>query len=366
MKLTLADILNWLCETDARRLRELWERADRVRREHVGNAVHLRGLIEISSFCDRSCLYCGLRMPNREVLRYRMSAEEILQAARAAGERGYGTIVLQAGEDPGLDIDALGQVIARVKRESALAITLSLGERSEEELRALKNAGADRYLLRFETSHASLFDQIHPLKPAEPPGQRWALLSCLRELGFELGSGVMIGLPGQRLEDLAWDVEWFRRWDLDMIGVGPFIADPQTPLGAMPLSNRAENALQVQGDEVTTCKVIALARLVCPRANIPSTTALATINPERGQRLGLERGANVMMPNFTPAKYRRAYAIYPQKAGSRCTVEESDRSARDCLAALGRPVASGRGDSPAMERRRATSSRTLEASYRAE
>ncbi|MHB8864975.1 MAG: [FeFe] hydrogenase H-cluster radical SAM maturase HydE [Pirellulaceae bacterium] len=368
MALTFDEILGWLKETDSRRLDWLWKSADQVRREHVGDGVHLRGLLEISNFCDRSCLYCGIRQPNAGLPRYRMTWDEIRAGAGEAVRRGYGTVVLQSGEDPALDVARLCEVIREIKSpsghhakistgtnanaktdantETPLAVTLSLGERPEGELQALRDAGADRYLLRFETSNRDLLQAIHPPRAGEAAGHRLSLLSVLRRQGFEVGSGVMVGIPGQSWADLARDVLLFKQLDLDMIGIGPYIPHPDTPL-----FERARRAGQCGGDqaladEVTTYKMLALARLACPRANIPSTTALATINPSIGQMLGLQRGANVLMPNVTPRKYRSQYAIYPHKSGSQRTPEQSDEVAREQIAALGRYVAIGRGDSP--------------------
>ena len=235
------------------------------------------------------------------------------------------------------------------RANTPLAITLSLGERSDPELLALRQAGADRYLLRFETSNVELFQTIHPPQTGEPAGQRRALLLRLRDIGFEVGSGVMIGLPGQTLADLARDIELFQQLDLDMIGMGPFIPHPDTPLSSAshPTAPQWLPAIgsptdqYAQADELTTYKMIALARIACPRTNIPSTTALATINPQQGQFLGLQRGANVIMPNLTPLKYRRDYEIYPNKAGSQRTPDESDVVAQEQLVALGRPIACG-------------------------
>ncbi len=350
MRLSFDETLRWLQQEDPLQLDLLWEAASFVRHQSVGDAVHLRGLLEISNYCDRSCWYCGLRMPNAQIPRYRLGAQEILDGAAEAVRRAYGSVVLQAGEDPHLDIDQLCDVIRRIKTLTPLAVTLSLGERSDGELQQLREAGADRYLLRFETSNRQLFERIHPSRPGQAPGQRRALLLRLRELGYELGSGVMVGLPGQSCSDLAQDVQLFQELDLDMIGIGPYIPHPDTPLAdevATDLngSAAAENLL-------TTYKMIALARLACPASNIPSTTALATLDPYRGQRLGLQRGANVIMPNLTPRKYRRDYEIYPHKAGTERSPHESDAAARAELAAVGRPAARGRGDSPRFLRRR--------------
>jgi biotin synthase len=345
VSLTFDEILGWLRETSDQRLDWLWREADRVRREQVGDDVHLRGLLEISNYCDRQCLYCGIRQPNVHLERYRMTADEILAGAREAIRCGYGTIVMQAGEDPALDVDELCAVIRAIKQDTPLAVTLSLGERSEAELRSLRRAGADRYLLRFETSNLDLLHALHPPRAAEPKEQRLSLLGRLGELGFEVGSGVMVGLPGQSLADLARDILLFRQLDLDMIGIGPYIPHPHTPLFERGSAIGAGCEDQAAADELTTYKMIALTRLACPQVNIPSTTALATISPQAGRILGLARGANIVMPNLTPLRYRSHYEIYPNKAGARGTPEESDRFVREQIRALGRRVGTGRGDS---------------------
>ena len=294
-----SEILSWLREIDESRLEELWRRADLVRQQAVGGEVHLRGLIEISNHCVRLCGYCGLRVDHRDLPRYRMTADEIMACVREGVAFGYGTAVLQAGEDPGIGAEWMADVVRRIKAESPLAVTLSLGEREHGELALWREAGADRYLLRFETSNRELFERIHPPAPGRP-SDRIALLDELRELGYEVGSGVMIGIPGQTYDDLAADLELFRALDLDMIGVGPFLMHPQTPLADPQQQPVAPPGEQVPASELMTYKVIALTRLLCPRANIPSTTALATVNTRNGRELGLVRGANIVMPNLTP------------------------------------------------------------------
>jgi biotin synthase len=338
--ITRAEILRWLHEEDPARLRELWERADRIRRTVVGDAIHLRGLIEISNHCARLCAYCGIRAGSA-VERYRMAPEEIVACARKAVALGYGTVVLQSGEDPGLTQEAIEQTIRAIKSETPLAVTLSLGERDSEHLARWKRAGADRYLLRFETSNRALYERIHPVLIAGAP-DRITILLRLRRLGYEVGSGVMIGLPGQTCEDLADDVETFRRIGLDMIGVGPYLPHPDTPL--------ASEVRPPWDSEAMTYKVIALARLVCPAANIPSTTALATVNRLGGRELGLARGANVLMPNITPQQYREHYTIYPDKACLLETADDCHECLRGRISAMGRSVGSGRGDSRARGR----------------
>jgi biotin synthase len=339
-----SEILAWLRENDAARLETLWQLADQARRQYVGGQVHLRGLIEVSNHCVRMCGYCGLRAGNQALGRYRLTDEEILGCVRKAVEFGYGTVVLQAGEDPELTRDRIAQLVRTIKTETSLAVTLSLGERDDEELAVWRQAGADRYLLRFETSNRALFQQIHPPRPGHEPKDRMAILATLRCLGYEVGSGVMIGIPGQSYDDLADDIERFARLNLDMIGVGPYLRHPDTPLGQSNLLQAPEGE-QVPSNELMTYKVVALTRLACPRANIPATTALATINTQSGRELGLQRGANVVMPNLTPVQYRAMYEIYPGKA----CIAETGEACRHCLThrirSIGRQPGQGRGDS---------------------
>jgi biotin synthase len=335
-------ILHWLTETDTEALEELWQKADCVRKDHVGDEVHLRGLIEISNHCLRQCHYCGLRAGNRDITRYRMTADEIVVCAKQAQSFGYGTVVLQAGEDEGLTLDFVAQTIRRIKSEADVAVTLSLGERTQDELHAWREAGADRYLLRFETSNSELFSRMHPPRAENRPS-RMELLRHLAPLGYEVGSGVMIGIPGQSYDDLANDLELFRALDLDMIGVGPFIAHPATPLAkALPIDPKSQSP----ATELMTYKMIALARLMCPDANIPSTTALATLNITEGRELGLQRGANIVMPNMTPPQYRVYYEIYPAKACIRETADLCNRCITGRIRKIGRDIGQGPGTSP--------------------
>jgi len=340
-----SEIVAWLRETNEARLEELWRRADLVRQQSVGGEVHLRGLIEISNHCIRLCGYCGLRVDHRELPRYRMTADEILACVQEGVAFGYGSVVLQAGEDPGIRADWMADVVRRIKADSPMAVTLSLGERDYDELALWRAAGADRYLLRFETSNRELFEQIHPPHPGRA-SDRIAILGILRRLGYEVGSGVMIGIPGQSYDDLAGDLELFRELNLDMIGVGPFLMHPETPLADPQQQPVAAPGEQVPATELMTYKVIALTRLLCSRANIPSTTALATLNKRNGRELGLVRVANIVMPNLTPPKYRVHYEIYPNKA----CIQESAGLCHQCMEvrieSIGRTRGSGRGDSP--------------------
>ncbi len=341
------EVLQWLREEEPARLEMLYRRADEARRHAVGDEVHLRGLLEISNHCVRSCTYCGLNAGRRNLTRYRMTAAEIMESVGEILSFGYGTVVMQSGEDYGIEAGWMGDLVRRIKSETPLAVTLSLGERPEADLVAWKRAGADRYLLRFETSDPALYDRIHP-RLAGRASDRIAILKRLREIGYEIGSGVMIGIPGQTFESLADDLELFRALDLDMIGVGPYLSHPATPLGTIgpigpigPMTTA--RSFQVPNTEEMTYKVVALARLLCPEANIPATTALATLNTVQGRELGLSRGANVVMPNVTPAKYRRLYEIYPGKA----CIGETAAACQECMAgrirAIGRSIGVGPG-----------------------
>ena len=332
-------IIDWLREEDDQKLEILWRLADETRIAHVGDQVHLRGLIEVSNICARRCGYCGISADNRQIQRYRMTEEEIMDCVQRAVGFGYGTVVMQAGEDYGITRQWMANIIRRIKAETPLAVTLSLGERPDEDLIAWRGAGANRYLIRFETSNRKLYDRIHP-PLGDKSSDRFAILENLKKLGYEVGSGIMIGIPGQTYKDLASDILAFRELDLDMIGVGPFIPHPETPLGQCSDDVAAD---QVPNTEKMTYKVIALTRLVCPEANIPSTTALASLNKADGRELGLMRGANIVMPNLTPPQYRVMYEIYPNKA----CINETSEACASCLFMrilnIGRTVGSGQG-----------------------
>jgi biotin synthase len=335
-------ILHWLREEDPARLEPLWAMADNARAQFVGRAVHLRGLIEISNYCVRQCTYCGLRSGNHDLNRYRMTADEILACAHRAVSLGHGTVVMQAGEDYGIGTAWLAEIIRRIKSETTLAVTLSLGERPLSDLAAWRSAGADRYLLRFETSEPRLYNIIHPSLPHQI-SDRVAILKQLRELGYEVGSGIMIGIPGQTYETVANDIQLFRELDLDMIGIGPYIAHPNTPLGNGQITFGVPEYEHVPNTELMVYKAVALTRLVCPEANIPSTTALATINQTNGRELGLQRGANVVMPNLTPPQYRVLYQIYPGKACISETGEACHRCLHHRIASIRREIGAGPG-----------------------
>jgi len=340
------EISAWLREEDPDRIRPLLSHADETRRAAVGDAVHLRGLVEISNHCRRSCLYCGLRAGRQHPLeRYRMSAGEILACARTAQRLGYGTVVLQAGEDPGLDSAAIADLIRRIKTETGLALTLSLGERDPEELADWREAGADRYLLRFETSDADLYARIHPPRPGQSC-DRFDLLRLLDMLGYEVGSGIMVGIPGQTYASLLADLREFGRLGLDMIGIGPYIPNPDADPDFAALASAPGPQDQVPPTPEMARKVVALTRILYPHTNIPSTTGLATVSGRAGYASGLMAGANVVMPNLTPTRYRELYAIYPHKICAREDPEAAHANVMTILRALGRAAGVGPGHSP--------------------
>jgi biotin synthase len=305
----------------------------------VGDAVHMRGVVEFSNYCARQCAYCGLRRGNRAATRYRMTAEEILDCTRLAAELGHGTVVLESGEDYGLTTEWLAEIVRRIKGETGLAVTLSVGEFPEKDLAAWRQAGADRYLLRLETSDPELYAFIHP-PFAGQARSRIELLKTIRGLGYQTGSGSMIGIPGQTYQSLIHDIETFQSLDLDIISMGPYFPHPQSPLGRRELLRELPASEQVPNSEEMVYKMVALTRIACPQADIPSTS---------DRELGLQRGANVVMPNLTPVAYRPLYEIYPHQTATR-------GAASGCLSCLhGRITGLGRtlGHGPGGRRREA-------------
>jgi biotin synthase len=288
----LQALVQWPPET-------LLARADAVRARTKGPGVLLRAIIEFSNHCVRNCMYCGLRRVNSRIERYRMRPGQIVEVACAAASAGIGTVVLQSGEDPDYPAEAIAELVSEIKARAEMKITLSLGEREGWEYALWRRAGADRYLMKHETADPELYCAMHPGTTLD---DRLNSLRLLKSLGYEIGSGFIVGLPGQTLETLAADVALSQDLGVDMCGVGPFVPQADTPL-----------ARTTKGDVETTLKMIALIRLACPEANIPATTALASLAPADGQRRALEAGANVIMPNFTPDDFRINYKIYDNK-----------------------------------------------------
>ena len=320
-----ADICALLTQKEAT---PLYRAADLVRKKYVGDGVYLRGLIEFSSYCKNDCMYCGLRRSNTQARRYRLTPEQILDMARQAVHLGYKTVVLQSGEDLWFSTDRLCELIREIKK-SDVAITLSIGEKTREEYAAYKRAGADRYLLRIETTDKALYEKLDPQMSFD---NRVRCLYDLKELVYEVGYGSLVGLPGQTTESLANDLLFFKQIPVDMAGIGPFIPHPHTPLKGEKPDGHFELSL----------KMMALMRLLLPDINIPATTAMETLHPQ-GRLLALQCGANVVMPNVTEGEYRKQYELYPGKV---CTGENPGQC-RGCIQgkieSIGRFVSSGKG-----------------------
>jgi biotin synthase len=306
---------------------ELFKAADKVRKKYVGDEVQLRGLIEFSNICKRNCLYCGLRSSNKNVKRYRLAPDEIVDLARKAVEYGYKTVVMQSGEDEYYTVEKLKYIITNIKKLD-VAITLSIGEKTIEEYKAYREVGADRYLIRIETTDKKLYEDMDPGMSHE---ERKRCLKDLGSLGYEVGTGCLVGLPGQSIESLADDILFFKEIGADMIGIGPFIPNEDTPL---------KDA--AGGDFNMSLKVMAITRLLMPDINIPATTAMETLSKD-GRITALQSGANVVMPNVTEGEYRKLYALYPGKV---CT-GDTPSHCRGCITgkikSIGRTISESKG-----------------------
>lgn len=283
------------------------EFADSVRQKFCGDGILLRGIVEFSSYCKNNCYYCGLNAGNRKIERYRMDESEIFDAVKDVHRSGIKTVVLQSGEDPDYDWDMLTYAVKEIKEQFGIRVTLSCGEQEEKLYEKWKKAGADRYLLKIETSNGRLYEKLHPGMSFEG---RVNCLRVLKKLGFQTGSGMIVGLQGQTIEDIANDILFFSKEDFDMIGINPFIAHSESMLKNHP-----------DGDPYLTVRTVALTRIITKNAHLPATTALGSINGSDLRILALQAGANVIMPNFTPFKYRKQYEIYPNK---RCLSEGDD------------------------------------------
>lgn len=328
--LTKEEIIFLLSISNKDDQQRLFNRADQVRFQYCGNEVHLRGIIELSNYCDQNCIYCGLREDNYKLTRYRMTPEEVIETAHVISNLGIYTIVLQSGEDHYYDTDMIAYIIYQIKQNADVAITLSLGERGFEEYRTWKIAGADRYLLKHETANPILYSKNHSNQKLE---DRLSHLRFLNNIGYQIGSGNMIGLPWQTIEDIADDILLCREFDLDMAAFGPFIPSPNTPY-----------ANKTAGDVDLTLRTMAIARIVLKNVHIPATTALATLDDD-GRIKGLNAGANIVMPDLTPSPYREQYQIYPDR---KC-INDNPLSCKGCLQlqieSIGRKISGSRGDS---------------------
>lgn len=308
-KLTYNNILNFLTGDQAE-TEQLFMRSENVKSESIGRYTYLRGLIELSNICRKDCLYCGIRCSNKNTERYTLTDSEVIECAIKAYESNYGSIVIQAGENQSkefiLKIERLLKTIKKLTNNS-LAITLSLGEQTHETLSRWRDAGAERYLLRIETSSEELFRKIHPDNELHSFDTRIKAIESLRELSYQLGSGVMIGLPFQTVQDLAHDLIWLRDMDIDMCGMGPYLEHKETPLYEFK-----DKLKSLEWRKTMTLKMIASLRILMPTINIAATTALQSIDPAAREK-AMRIGANVVMPNLTPKSARSSYKLYENK-----------------------------------------------------
>ena len=312
----------------------LFEQAGAVRHRYYGHDIYIRGLIEFTNYCKNNCYYCGIRCENRAVQRYRLTEEEILSCCESGYALGFRTFVLQGGEDPYFTQERMVSLIHRIKQQYPdCALTLSIGEKSREEYQAYFEAGADRYLLRHETANDEHYRRLHPENMS--PQNRKRCLRDLKEIGFQTGCGFMVGSPFQTTECLAEDMLFIKDLQPEMVGIGPFIAQHDTPFRDCP-----------SGTMELTLFMLGLLRLTLPQVLLPSTTALGTVHPQ-GREKGILAGANVVMPNLSPVSVRKKYLLYDNKI---CTGDEA-AECRNCLAqrmkAIGYEVVVSRGDYPA-------------------
>ena len=329
------------------KIAELRAAAYEVKLREIGRGVSLRGLIEIGNVCAKDCHYCGIRKSNRNVERFRLSKDEIIRSAKSVIEMRYGSLVLQSGEIESEEHTAFIEDVLReimTLSNGALGVTLSLGEQTPETYRRWREAGASRYLLRIETSSPSLYARLHPADGKHSFERRRACLRSLRECGYQVGSGVMCGLPGQTLDDLARDIEFFAEENLDMIGMGPYIPHHETPLFSVK-----GQGLTVNGHWSIlnlALNMISVTRLRLPDVNIAATTALQTLAPD-GREQGLLAGANVIMPNVTDTSYRRRYQLYDGKPSLDENAEQIRAALTASVSAIGEHILwDQRGDSP--------------------
>lgn len=347
--MTRNDLIELLCLTDTEQLQQLYEAAYAVKAACVGRVVYYRGLIEFSNRCIKNCCYCGIRRDNHEVERFDTEREDILAMAQWAYENRYGSLTLQSGERQDADFAAyIEQLVRDIKTMShgELGITLCVGEQKEDTYRRWFEAGAHRYLLRIESSNPELYKQLHPQDGHHEWAVRKSCLESLRRIGYQVGTGDMIGLPGQTIEDLADDILFYRDMDIDMIGMGPYVVHHNTPVGKHVLAAGGDSP-QCKSRRLTLgLNMIAVTRLFLRDVNIAATTALQALHP-LGRELGLKAGANVLMPIVTLPKFRSQYLLYDNKP----CVEDSPEQCRHCLegrvASVGDTVGFEKwGDSP--------------------
>ena len=316
----------------------LFDFSGKIKQENVGNTVYLRGLIELSNICEKDCYYCGIRKSNSNVHRYSISDDEVMEAIKYARENGYGSVAIQSGE---IQSKAFTEKITRILQNTGkltngeLGVTLSCGEQTEETYRQWFESGAHRYLLRIETSDRELYSKLHPNDHIHRFERRLEALEMLKKTGYQVGTGVMIGLPFQTVENLADDLLFMKQFDIDMCGMGPYIEHHETPLYAfkdslIPLKERLNLSL----------KMVAILRILMPDINIAATTALQTIE-KNGREQAIQIGANVLMPNITPRKYRDDYFLYENKPVSGQSEADDLKNLEKSLEAIGHQIGYG-------------------------
>ena len=312
---------------------ELAQRARKLRERYYGKDIYIRGLIEFTNYCRNNCYYCGIRRDNPNAQRYRLTAKQILACCDTGYQLGFRTFVLQGGEDAYFTDERLCALLREIKlHHPDCAITLSIGERNRESYQRLFHAGADRYLLRHETANKAHYEQLHPAEMSY--NHRRQCLHDLKAIGYQVGCGMMVGSPGQKTEHLIQDLRLLQELQPEMVGIGPFIPQHDTPF-----------AKEAGGTVAMTLRLLSIIRLLLPNVLLPATTALGTIDP-KGREKGLLAGANVLMPNLSPTAVRQKYALYDNKI---CTGEEAAECIR-CLAArvesTGYNIVVNRGDHP--------------------
>lgn len=309
----------------------LQELAANVRQQVYGNAVFIRGLIEISNICKNNCRYCGIRKENRDVVRYRLTEEEILVCCKEGFELGFRTFVLQGGEDGYYTDEVLCKLIAMIKScYPECAVTLSLGERSRDSYQKLFDAGVDRYLLRHETADEAHYGILHPAELSF--AERMRCLRDLREIGYQTGCGFMVGSPHQTMRHLAKDLKFIEEFQPDMCGIGPFI-----PAKGTPFEEQKAGTLEM------TCYLLSIIRLIKPNILLPATTALGSIDPH-GREKGILAGANVVMPNLSPASVRKKYMLYDNKVSDGAESAQSKNTLAEKMKSIGYEIVTDRGD----------------------
>lgn len=312
------------------------ERAKCIRDDIYGKRVFIRGLIEISNYCKNDCYYCGIRRSNKNAQRYRLSKEQILSCCENGYELGFRTFVMQGGEDAFFKDEVVCDIVSSIKEKYPdCAVTLSLGERSTESYRKMKEAGADRYLLRHETFDNTHYNKLHPVEL--DPENRKRCLRNLKALGYQTGTGIMVGSPYQTIENIAEDLLFIKELNPEMIGIGPFIPHKDTPFKDFE-----------SGTMEMTLRLISILRLLCPKALIPATTALGTISPQ-GREKGILAGANVIMPNLSPKEDRKKYMLYNDKLSDGEEAAEGLNKLKESMRKIGYEIVEDRGDCIALK-----------------